>query len=167
MKVSAKGGFSLAEVVVAVGVFAFSITGILGLLGWIGTGVRDVETMDDEVRAVRLMRVLEEEFRGFNGTQMLAVLSRTDPFYATRGGTFYSDKDTPSGTAADVNDGDRYFEIKVVRDAEVSPVGNDATAGFIAYAVSVRWPLPEQVGTESRKRVDWEKTIVERGVWVR
>jgi len=177
-------GFSLVEVVVAVGIFAISIVAVIGLLGPTNKSVADVRDTDDATRvvnaiqaqlqtmaetsagwtqltsstaSVRLLRLSSEVTT--DDTAPIKDLTTTDyTLYATRDGSrihIYKDSGTywngssPSDPTTPIPnwDGIKYFEITLIRNGDypavgngLSPAANDATAGFLAFTIRLRWP---------------------------
>jgi type II secretory pathway pseudopilin PulG len=140
-----RGGFSLAEVMVAVGVFAFSIVGIIGLLGTTGRSVSDVAEADDVGRVITMVQnylqqngVLEaggtnQDFYVSGGNKTLAIkatsadkaqsglvdeLSRNYYcFYANREGTKFAKYNQVDTWAYP---GEKYFEVIVVPNDSIN-----------------------------------------------
>lgn len=81
-------GFSLAEVMVAVGVFAFSIVGIVGLLGSAGKGASSVSEVDD---ANRVAAAVQAEVQRMGIDMLLAGEARNQPFLRTSQQTLEDD----------------------------------------------------------------------------
>ena len=139
--------FSLAEVVVAVGIFAFSIVGIVGFIGAMGKQNTEVRDADDAARVVgviqdELQRWVDENngsFQGIDGKM----------FYATQ-------KSGIVGEASAIPQGARFFQIDLERNKNISPAANDNSAGFLELIMTLQWPvhLPNgQVVSENERSV--------------
>lgn len=157
-------GFSLVEVVVAVGLFAFAIVGVLGLLSPTGRAIADVTDNDAASRAISAIQDGLQR-AGWAAVQAnLLAASPTDtqyPFAVSRGGEKVGIKSGTGSASPFPNDepgrGEQFFEFALVRDTNLSPAANDNTAGFLAFTIVLRWPayLPNglPVTTPSQKSV--------------
>lgn len=133
-------GFSLIEVVLAVGIFATVIIGVIGLLGPTVSSVREVV---DSTVAVRLADGVDAELRrvGFAGVVSATSGSAIIPLVATADGSrLVRESDagnafsaTPPGIPRD----DRYYLVEVSR--AVSPAYN-ASDGSLVLTIRVSWP---------------------------
>ena len=141
--------FSLVEVVVAVGIFAVAIVGVIGLFAPTTKNVAAVADADASTRVVAAiqstLRATASTTTGFNDL-IAAVDKTTIYYYASRGG----DKvDTiPSPGSVVTSNADRFFEFSLARNTALSPnAASDATAGFLAFTINLRWPayLPNGV----------------------
>ncbi len=151
-----KGAFSLIEVVVALGVFAIAIVGVLGLLSPTSQAVRD--TLDGGT-ASRLAETVNAEIERLGYSAVVpsalvlsadvATLSASDArlLYSNRSGSLICKDDSATGDPNYIPPSERYFEILLVRNETLSSVGNDTTAGFVAFAVQTSWPARVNDGT--------------------
>ena len=153
-----KLGFSLVEVVVSVGIFAVAIVGIIGLFAPTTKNVAAVADSDSSTRAVE---AIQAYWQGIASSPASADptksgFSKTIPDAFSAGYVFYANKGGDKvGRAADLPTlSDRFFEFSLTRNGDspntgdgLSPVGNDNTAGFLAFMINLRWPayLPNGV----------------------
>jgi prepilin-type N-terminal cleavage/methylation domain-containing protein len=128
-----RSGFSLVEVVVAVGIFAVAIVGVIGLFGPTTKNVAAVADADASTRAVGAIQLYLKE-QGFANTQTL--IKNGTLYYASRGGDKvgpYDEKTFPHS--------ENFFGFTLMRNTGLSPSEtSDATAGYLAFTVSVKWP---------------------------
>lgn len=139
-----KRAFSLVEVVVAVGIFAIAIISIIGLVGPIAQSVSDVSERDD---AGRLATTLQGELQRLPFSFVVGAISSPPAagIFASRDGSKIGvgsnnalwQADGLTGADADAL---KFFEVIIERNATLSPAANDATAGFMAINVTLRWP---------------------------
>lgn len=174
-KVSIKRrGFSLVEVVVAVGIMALGIVAVLGLLGPTSKSITEVKDVGD---ANRIISTVQSELQRLPFTDVIAYLktaaqiaAETDAYdpstdaralFASRAGDkvglFASPVWNQTGLTAAERDGLKFFEISLIRNDTLSPVANDTTAGYLAFTIRLRWPayLPngERVANNAQKSV--------------
>ena len=134
-------GFSLAEVIVAVGITAGALVTCLGLLG---PSLRTIRETGDRTVAVRLAdRVVRElQQHGFRNvmtataTGPLAVVASAD------GSRFVlahlADNDPVSGAPPGLPVGERYFLVEAERATKPAPTAGE---GALVLVVRVAWPL--------------------------
>lgn len=146
----------MVEVVVAVGIFSLAIVGVIGLLGPTSRNVSDVVDSDAATRVVgAIQNSLQESVRSQSSgfTSLGASLNGQYNFFATRDGS----KIGQSG--AFTSDNEKFFEFALIRNTQLSgtDTSGDASAGFLAFTISLRWPayLPDgtQVTDNSQKSV--------------
>ncbi|MEM0965113.1 MAG: hypothetical protein AAGJ81_03030 [Verrucomicrobiota bacterium] len=152
-------GFSLVEVILAIGVFALTIVAVIGLLGPIAQQVRDLQ---DTKVANSLPAPIREELNriGFqyfvlqnlNGTQNLpAVLfgtedgSRVVGYQGTidgPGAVIPRDGSAPPGIDA----ADRYFGIEIIQPDPSSNLAYNNGDAHVAFEVRITWPFNIKTG---------------------
>jgi prepilin-type N-terminal cleavage/methylation domain-containing protein len=159
-------GFSLIEVVVALGVFSVAIVVVVGLLK---PTVESVQNVVDSQAADRLADSIIAKVAAYGYTaltlgdettnnqpllitassNMDTSVSLTDPrlIFADRTGDVVGQATGPdSGLWQNLNptapNDNMYFEIMLVRNATFSPPSNvsDALAGGVAFTVHISWP---------------------------
>jgi len=147
------GGFSLLEVIVAVGIAAVVL---VTLLGWFGPAVRSAAATADAQTAAGLADDVQlelERLQAVLGLDGLAVAvppagaNGALPLVATRDGRRVRCAATPDPSADRPLDDatlpgiawrDRYFLAEVVRSEDLP---YQAGAGFLALTVRVTWPF--------------------------
>jgi len=149
-------GFSLVEVVVAVGIFALAIVGVIGLLSPTNKAIVDVTDSDAASRVISSIQSGLQQ-TGFTTVKNNLIPANTTltassyKFYASKSG----DKiDLVSNLSSVTDKSKAFFEFALIRNDSLSPSSADASAGFLAFSISLRWPayLPNGVqfttGTE-------------------
>lgn len=135
--------FSLVEVVVAVGIFALAIVGVIGLLAPTSKNIADVADSD---AASRVISAIQSGLQraGFNDVRASLLANKT--FYATKDGSKVAASDATGVWTAGTNQ-EKFFEFRLVRNGDtpnvgdgLSPAANDATAGFLAFTIVLKWP---------------------------
>lgn len=161
-------GFSLLEVVAAVSIFAFGMVVVMGLFAPVTKSVANSGDSEAATRVADAVRARVQglpfatalaliqlpadvrkndgdgSYNPNDGTKHPAVL------FGTRSGEV-GIYDNASGRkawygAANISntnkfaDVDKYFEIDLVRNEEVSPASLDSTTAGVAYNIRVRWP---------------------------
>lgn len=138
-------GFSLVEVILAVGIFALVVPTALALLsalgrqGNVGAEVLVAHRLADSVR-VELDRLAKMDFEGFAAT--VPVMSPThEPGLAlvsTRDGYRLHARDNPP-SGGGIALADQYFLVECWRFAE-EPLRFDPAKAYLPLAVRVSWP---------------------------
>ncbi len=156
--------FSLLEVIAAIAIFAIGMVAVLGLYAPVTNSVAAVGDAEAAARVADAVRarvqalpfdaalLLVQEvadvrakdgagnYNPNDGTKYPAVIfGRRDGevgiYGANQGrGAWYD-----SGRVT-MPDGDKYFEIDLVRSDALTPKTGDAVAAFVAYTMRVRWP---------------------------
>lgn len=135
--------FSLVEVVVAVGIFALAIVGVIGLLVPTGKSISDVADTDS---ASRVISAIQAGLQKAGFTTVQNALSGTQ-FYASKDGSKVGlGSDTTLWTSG--QNQEKFFEFTLARNTALSPSGNDPAtgkpyddaAGFLAFTIILKWP---------------------------
>ncbi len=157
-----RSGFSLVEVVVAVGIFAIAIVAVIGMLAPLGKSVGNVRDGDDASRVAAVIQSgLQAQVASLRASfpanywdvKFAEYIDATngmingDKLYASRDGskiglgnsTATWDTNGTAGIQADENS-QKFFEIILQRNTTLSPKANDATVGFLAFTIELRWP---------------------------
>lgn len=137
-------GFSLVEVVVAVGIFALAIVGVIGLLAPTSKNIANVADADSASRAIAAIQS-GLQGAGYNAVKT-ALNAPTTQFYATKDGAKVG-VSTNSTLWTTGQNQEKFFEFKLVRNGDLpatgnglSPQANDDTAGFLAFTIVLKWP---------------------------
>ncbi len=138
--------FSLIEVIIAVALFAASVTVILALLP--GLTRRSAENADRLV-AQRLPDAVRVELErlalpGFDALAAQAPVMGTPPenglaLVATRDGARVQARDAQAPATGRIADGEQYFLVECWRFAD-GPLRYDAAQSSLALCVRVTWP---------------------------
>lgn len=151
----------MVEVVVAVGIFALAIVGVIGLLGPTSRNVTDVVDTDAATRVIgAIQSSLQEGVR----TQTNGFTSLGNALTGSYG-TYYASRDgSKVGTGTTVPDNEKFFEFALIRNTDLSGTNNsgDTTAGFLAFTISLRWPayVPNAAGTGTKITDDTQKSVM-------
>ena len=144
-----RDAFSLVEVVVAVGIFALAIVGVIGLLAPTSKSIADVSDSDS---ASRVIAVVQSQLQTAGFSTVKSNLGGTT-FYASKDG---SKVGLAGATIWTSDQAEKFFEFTLVRNGDtpnvgdgLSPAANDATAGFLAFTIVLKWPAyaPNAAGT--------------------
>lgn len=170
--IRARTAFSLVEVVLAVGIFAVGIVAVLGLFAPVAQSIRangEAEAAAGAVDAL-LSRLRTEPVATVAGYLQMPdefqrdeTRSGDDPaadgrvFYVSLARDKVGQRDDPVWGGSDR---DKYFELTLIRNEDLSPAANDEFSAWLAFNVRVRWPafLPVanggavQVGGDSSAR---------------
>ncbi|CAM2776833.1 hypothetical protein [Rariglobus hedericola] len=125
--------FSLVEVVVAVGIFALAIVGVIGLLAPTSKSIADVADSD---AASRVITVIQSQLQQAGFTTVKASLGGT-LFYASKDGSKVGLGSNPTLWTSNQ---EKFFEFTLVRNDTLSPAASDDAAGFLAFTVVLKWP---------------------------
>jgi hypothetical protein len=144
---SADRGFSLVEVVVALGLCAAAIATAFLCLATLG---QVAQTAEDETAAARACKALLVQLQSqpFEASvpELLSSSEYSRANLSTDGRFFYADRHGlkighANDSAWTSTGAERFFEIALVRNATLSPLESDPLALVIAFDLRVRWPL--------------------------
>jgi type II secretory pathway pseudopilin PulG len=147
--------FSLIEVVLAVGVFAFVAVAVIGMLSPITRSVSDVAETDDATKVVSALQTgLQAEVRRVGWTNFATYLTGSTELYASRDGTSVGlgsdtavwDQDNPANGVQAEENGRKFFAISLTRNTVLSPSAGDGNSGFLAFNVRLAWPAYQPNG---------------------
>jgi len=138
-------GFSLVEVVVAVGIFSLAIVGVIGLLGPTSKSVAEVSDSD---AATRVIAAIQSSLQQEGIDTVKGQLGGGYVYYATRSGDKIG-RSTDTTDSAPSPLAQRFFEFSLTRNTDLSPAGNDSSAGYLAFTLSLRWPAYMPNGTKA------------------
>lgn len=169
---SLRPGFSLIEVIAAVGIFAIGMVGVLALFAPVTKSVVNVGEVEAAARAADAVRarLLAMPFDSARALVQDPAAIRTkdaDPAYnpnngarypgvlfgklngeigvyraAAQGGAagWYTGNTTGATNPTPMPDADKFFEIDLIRNVNLTPATADDTAPLVAYTIRVRWP---------------------------
>ena len=124
-----RAAFTLVEVVIAVGLVAFVLTAILGLLV---IATNETKNADLKARLAWITERVTSEYRSQRFSAVLASLPATN----------YWDY---SGMPV-TNTADAYFRCEI-SNVTPPPVGNFTTNNFALLQANIRWPYPDLTST--------------------
>jgi len=154
-----EGGFTLLEVIIAVGIFAGAIVIILALFGPLNRSIGEVA---DNSRAARLAEAINAELLRIRDVQAPASGTKLDAIAAlVNGGTILrlvasadgshvvwetnAANDPVTGSPPGIALHDRYYLIEV--RAQPAPLNYTAgTSAFLALTATVKWPYQVPTG---------------------
>ena len=152
LSASRRSGFSLVEVVVAVGIFAIAIVSIIGMLVPINNSVADIRDSED---ASRLSTTIQGELQKLSFATIKVVLdapgAATSVLYASRDGSKVEVRNPPAprvniwdqnnaGLSQVEQDAFKFFKVELLRNDILSPAPADATSGYLAFTIKLTWP---------------------------
>jgi type II secretory pathway pseudopilin PulG len=147
-----KKAFSLVEVVVAVGIFALAIVGVIGLLSPTNKAVADVAESDAASRVISAIQAGLQQ-TGFDNVRTKLTAAAAAPQYvfgASKSGDKVGFAVGETGTIFTQPE-DQFFEFALIRNETLSPnvaPNLDTSAGFLAFTISLRWPAYLPNGTK-------------------
>lgn len=130
-------GFSLVEVVIAIGVFVAGVVGAIVLLSTTTDAAGSAMDANGAVRVAESSRTLVQELPW--DTVIARFANDADLMFASRDGTAV-------GVVNPVAEADAFYAIRFRRLEQLSPSGNDAVAGYLAFAIEVEWPVRQLDG---------------------
>ncbi len=150
--------FSLVEVVIALGIFAVGIAVVLRLFTGISdaarltgeteAGIRAVETLLGRLRARPWEEVADwlmtaEELRRMDSTEGSEPKTDRRLFFADATADRVGQDRDPLWSG---REREKYFEIALVRDENLSPISADESACVLTFTTQVRWPASRRDG---------------------
>lgn len=137
-------GFSLVELVVALGICAIGLVALVGLLA---TAARQAGAAAESATAQRVFAAVQAEVaRGGVDAVLAALANAGDPVDESEG-VFANRAGTVIGDAARIPAEDRFFAILLERNPDLSPPASDAVSGYLAFQVRIEWPYRLPNGT--------------------
>lgn len=150
-------GFSLVEVVVAVGIFALAIVGVIGLLAPTTKSITDVSESDSATRVISAIQS-QLQAAGFEAVR----LGLGQVYFASKDGSKVGRDGSPAW--AGVSDTERFFEFTMLRNETLSPntAANDNAAGFLAFTIVLKWPAYAITSSTTATRItdDSQKSVM-------
>jgi hypothetical protein len=125
-------------VIVAVGIFALAIVGVIGLLVPTSKNISEVADSDSASRVISAIQA------GLQKEPFATVVASLD----NPGAVFYASKDgskigTNTSAPWTSDNSEKFFSFTLARNQALSPStppGGDASAGFLAFTIVLRWP---------------------------
>ena len=131
-------GFSLIEVVVAVGIFAIAIVSVIGLLGPINKTVGDVRDFDNASRVVAAVQgELQREAQRIGLETFATTYLNQSAIYASSDGQKVA---AGGNTSVWDSDGEKFFAITLTRNTDLSDPADDDKSGYLAFTIKLSWP---------------------------
>lgn len=131
-----EAGFSLVEVVVAIGICAVTVTSVLALIGPVTGTIAAVRDMHDAARVISAVQTALQETPF---STVSSYLENGDTLYASRGGervgTYQSPVWNDLGAGQPARDGAKFFEIALLSNNTLSPA-----PGALVFTLRLRWP---------------------------
>lgn len=124
-------GFSLVEVVVAVGVF---VAGVVAALALLSQTTRSAGVRLEEATAARVTASAIALVQTSSWEDALEQVQATEPWYVDRSGVRL-------GVLEDVTESERFFEVQFLRDESLAPSSAGDTAALWAGWIELRWPV--------------------------
>jgi type II secretory pathway pseudopilin PulG len=150
-------GFSLAEVIVAVGIMAGALVALLGLLGPSLRAVRDIADRTVAARlADRVARELQQH--GFRNVEMETAAGPLLVVASAEGSrvvlAVQADNDPVAGVPPGLPVNERFFLVEVERAVQPAAIGGD---GALVLGIRVSWPYvpPRATAPLSAERRSW------------
>jgi hypothetical protein len=153
-------GFSLVEVVAALGIFSVGIVVVLRLFTGIVDSVRHAEEAETGIRAAEAL-LGQLRARPFDEVaNCLMTAEELQRLESSSGNGILPDRRLffANAAAAQVGQGadpiwrgrerERFFELALVRDEALSPRSADSEASRLVFTVRVRWPASSRVGAQ-------------------
>ncbi len=155
------GAFTLLEVIVALGVFVIGIVGVIGLLATVtksGTTSGEAEAAsrvaDSVIARLQAMPFSSAALLVQDPADVLKnnALGNYNPNDGTHPAVIFAKLDGDTGlydavkkvwlgsSGATFANADKFFEVELIRQTALSPLGADDTAALLAFAIRVRWP---------------------------
>lgn len=148
---AAQTAFSLIEVVVALGLFAVTVVGVLALQTAIGESVAGIaahsraaqlgDALTIELRRICILSAAEGRAAGLDGLAALVPSSDSAPplkLVASRDGLRVVRESEVDATEIGIKPQDRFYLIEVRQHA--GPLEYASASGFLAATAAVKWP---------------------------
>tara|TARA_B100001123_G_C14959355_1_gene887011 strand:- start:51 stop:563 length:513 start_codon:yes stop_codon:yes gene_type:complete len=153
--------FTLLEVIIALAVFGFVVTGLLAFLPWAIDGKGNIKDFNTACAMPDAIQV-ELERMGFN-----AVEDATDPggdglyLVVRRDGVDVRFEQA----AADIPQSERYFLIRCLQFDSGNRLAHDPANGWLALQVDIQWPYKVRGGESEDDFVEVASNLREHFVY--
>jgi Tfp pilus assembly protein PilV len=155
-------GFSLVEVVIAIGICALAVTSVLALLGPVTTTIAAAR---DAHAAARVVCAVQAGLQDMPSSTVSSYLANGDLLYASRGGdrvgTYFSSVWNDLGPSQQSRDREKFFEITLIQNSTLSPA-----PGALVFTMRLRWPAfaadGQQVTDDAPRNVLFAPTAISR-----
>lgn len=139
--------FSLVEVVIAVGVAAVTVVGVVALYRPVVQAVAEVREID---ATDRIVNVIESTWRERGFAELLDSVVAGRSYFASRSGEFAGASDDPVwavfGPTAQERAAGKVYEFVFLRNAILSPAG-ESSPGSLVVTLHLAWPAHRPDGT--------------------
>ncbi len=165
-----KAGFTLLEVIVAVGLLAVTVVALLGLHR---TLIRSTGAVSDRERAAQLadaitielerlrdLRAADGTRRGLDGlAAMIPAAGSTDSLrlVGSREGCRVTQESGADDPVAGLRRAERFFMIEVRQPPP--PLNYSRNAGFLAVTLAVHWPYLIASGPDSNQAIEADPAL--------
>lgn len=129
-------GFSLVEVVVAVGVF---VAGVVAAVALLSQTTSSASERLERAAAQRVSASMTALLPTFDWDQVVSRAEGGEAWYANREGTLLDAVDPLSA-------GERFYRLALERDVERFPVGAEQTAAQADLWLITTWPVQDAAG---------------------
>ena len=126
-------GFSLIEVILALGILSVALLIVFGIFTPFLNRTGEVIEYGNVDRVADL---ISAEIQSLEYDEVISILNQQVLLFASRSGdTVVSDNDPQ--LEQKLPEADRYYAISLARNNDLSPIGRDGTAGFVAFRIHI------------------------------
>jgi prepilin-type N-terminal cleavage/methylation domain-containing protein len=158
-----KEGFTLLEIIIALAVFGFVVTGLLAFLPWAIEGKANIKDFNTACAMPDAIQI-ELEHLGFNDIEQatrpdgsgLYLVARRDGVEVR----YEMDLD-PAEIAA----GDRYFLIHCIQFPSSNRLAHDPSNGWLALQVDIQWPYKVRASEDENNAIEVSSNLREHFVY--
>ncbi len=146
-RTNAATAFSLVEVVIAVGVAAVTVVGVVALYRPVVQAVSEVREID---AADRIVNAIESAWRQRGFTEGVDAVETGRRYFASRSGDLIGTTDDPVwnilGPTVQERDAGKAYEFVFLRNGVLSPSG-ESYPGSLVVTLHLAWPAYRADGT--------------------
>ncbi|WP_324726059.1 prepilin-type N-terminal cleavage/methylation domain-containing protein [Actomonas aquatica] len=148
-------GFSLVEIVVAIGIFVVGVLAMVALLSSTTNSAANTLDTNGAVRAGESAAVWARQLTWAEALQALGA----DPTDAA----IYANRDGELSEWDGVAEADAFYAVSLERNVDLSPSTEDEVAGFLAMRLTVSWPVwqspTSQIPFENRDTITFNVAV--------
>ncbi len=126
-------GFSLIEVILALGILSIALLIVFGIFTPFLNRTGEVI---EATKVDRIADLITAEIQALEYNEVISILNQNVGLFANRSGDTLVLKTDPQ-LEQKLPEVDRFYAVSLSRNIDLSPVGKDGTAGFVAFQIRI------------------------------
>lgn len=148
-------GFSLIEVILALGILSVALLIVFGIFTPFLSRTGEVIEYG---KVERVADLISSEIQTLEFEEVISILNRQVRLLANRSGDTVVSSDDPQ-LEQKLPEADRYYAIRLTRNSDLSPIGRDGSAGFVAFQINIIRSVRSPDGQLPDNRLDTNLAI--------
>ena len=143
-------GFSLIEIILALGILSVALLIVFAVFTPFLSRTGDVIEYG---KVDRIANLITTEIQSLAYDEVISILNQEVPLFANRAGdTVVSDNDPELDER--LPQADRYYVIRLIRNGDLSPIGKDDRAGYVAFQINIERLIRAPDGQLQKSQID-------------